>query len=240
MISDLIDTILAYIDSLKKEYGLYLTIHDSSGFLSRYMHRFVPYNIHSNPYCLCIKSNKTLWDTCIERQKKVVENCGNGAFFGMCYAGCEAYVVPITHGKDLSGFVSVSGYGADRERAMRKIARLCGQYHLDRAYLIETYDKFLVKTPPPPDFIQSRVTVICRLLELLRVKSDALYGAGEPERADGDYIFGHMLSYIEQNFRSGAKVRDIANACQCSVSFVNRLFRKRMGTSVGAYVNRLR
>ena len=240
MINTLIDDIILYIEFLKKEYGLHITLHDKIGFLSRHIHRLVPYNIHSNPYCLCVKSNKALWDKCIYRQEKVFERCSDGIFFGMCYAGIEEYVVPIENKTKILGFISVSGYSSDKAKAMERINYLCNEYFIDKKNITDIYNRSLEKHPPSIEFIKSTISTLSRLLELLYIKSIDLFGESKITNKDIDYIFGHILAFIEQNYRAKIYVSDISKACHCSISYVSHIFIKKTGCNISTYINNLR
>lgn len=242
MLNKILNTIVSYIEFLKKEFNLNITIHDCTEFLSPHMHRLVPYNIHSNPYCLYIKSEKVLWQKCINRQDKVMAHCDKvgGDFFGMCYAGVEEYVCPIIDENEKLGFISVSGYKNGSPLAKLKIDHLCSEYSLNKETTLQNYDEYLTSDIPSQQFIKNVITPLCHLFVLLRVKSKDLYGGESSNFSNSDHVLGHVLSYIEFNYRSDIKITDISKACHCSVSYISHLFKKRKGLTLRKYIGNLR
>lgn len=55
----MVTQITSYIDYLKRQHGLQITVHDRTGQLAPYMDALAGYNIHANAYCLYVKSQKT-------------------------------------------------------------------------------------------------------------------------------------------------------------------------------------
>ena len=100
-----VENIKNYLDFLINEKNLYVTLHGAGINKSS----LAPYNIHTNPYCLYVKSFCENWDECIKRQVSVYKKCADGAFFGSCYCGVGEYVFPVSYNGKTYGFVSVSG-----------------------------------------------------------------------------------------------------------------------------------
>jgi AraC family transcriptional regulator len=61
-------------------------------------------------------------------------------------------------------------------------------------------------------------------------------GALEPRGRDDDVVIAAAESFINANLAARIEVRDVARAAGYSPTHFARLFRARMGTSVGAYV----
>ena len=62
-----VENIKNYLDFLINEKNLYVTLHGAGINKSS----LAPYNIHTNPYCLYVKSFCENWDECIKRQSAV-------------------------------------------------------------------------------------------------------------------------------------------------------------------------
>ncbi len=235
----MMDAIIAYIEFLKSEYSLALTIHDQTGFLANQMYRLVPYNIHSNPYCLQVKSCKEAWDYCIVRQQKVFDRCQDGIFFGTCYAGVSEYVVPIRHQDCLLGFISVSGYRtAKHAAAQSRIDAVAKNYCLDKSALAACYEKYLCANPPSLEWVQTVITPLCCMLELYYVDNKSLCTNEFSENQAA--LYGRILSYIAHHYANPIKLSDISKACFCSVSHITQLFRAKHKLSVHQYITQLR
>ena len=105
--------ISAYIEYLKKEYHLLVSIH----FAEEYTYVFskskqlLQYNVHQNPYCFMIKNEKKKLNKCILCQKLALKKCrAHESYTGICHAKVLEYVCRIYTGNKAAGFVSVSGY----------------------------------------------------------------------------------------------------------------------------------
>ena len=235
----MVKRITAYLDYLKKQHGLQVTLHDRSAQLAPYMSELTFYNIHANPYCLCIKSQKGLWDLCRDKQSRVLAKCSGGPFFGMCYAGVEEFVVPFYSKGVVAGFVSVSGYKKNTDEAQRRRNTLSNEYHIDRELLNTLYDKHLNSDVPDMDFVLTLIEPLCAMLTLLCEKTEELY----PQKcygSDSNYIYGHILVYLRKNFAEKITLDDLSALCHCSKSYISHIFKKHSGLSVRAYVNQIR
>jgi len=107
------------------------------------MYMLSKYNIHDNPFCTLIKKSDDAWTHCVSCQKKIYEKLDNEPFWGMCYAGVEEYIFPIK-ADEVTGFISLSGYGIDSERAYKRISKVAKEYSLDSSQLKFAYDKKLI------------------------------------------------------------------------------------------------
>ncbi|MBR5309155.1 MAG: helix-turn-helix domain-containing protein [Clostridia bacterium] len=230
-----------YMGYLRNECGLHITVHDAGkGFIADNIVSISPYNVHSNGYCLYAKTKEEVWDKCIYNQKKVVEKLRrDGAFFGMCYMGVEEYVFPIKVGEDVVGFVSVSGYGINRERAYAKITRAASEFGLDKYELLRKYDEELSHDKPSDEFISTVIEPLCSMLSLIYITFGSKLEHGA--RAGGDnYVYGHILSYINRNYNKKITVDDLCALCHCSRSHISHLFTKKAGMGICEYINRKR
>lgn len=225
------DSIVRYIEYLRKECGLEITVHNRGLRLGGLMRCLVPYNIHYNPYCLYVKSSKTVWDACIKRQCKVYEKGADGTFFGCCYAGVSEFVVPIVYKKDMLGFISVSGYKGNADK-MRHFAE---KYGLDKRQTELCFHQHLKTEIPDQEWVETLIMPLAAML--------ALYHAQMPEfaaDASGEYIFSHALSYIHFHFNEKICLADVAAACHCSPSYISRLFHKKSGQTIQNYIRSCR
>ncbi len=91
-----------YLDYLSKKFKLEFCINDFTGLLfsdPKLSKVLQPYMIHKNPFCLYVKSNKTLYKKCYKTRDKILSKSEKvkKPFYGMCYCGIEEYVVPIVY-----------------------------------------------------------------------------------------------------------------------------------------------
>ena len=78
-------------------------------------------NIHNNPYCTFVKTKDEAWKKCVQCQQNVFNAYNNDYLFGMCYAGVEEYVFYVND----KTFISISGYGIDKEKAEKLVFSPC-------------------------------------------------------------------------------------------------------------------
>ncbi len=227
------ENIKAYVKYLSG-LGLDITVHrDKPVNASEF---FADLNVHSNPYCLLVKSKKQAWDKCISCQKNVMKEAGLGIpFEGMCYAGVWEYVFPMSE----AGFLCVSGYRKDEKKAQARMEKLCEKYGHDKNELKNAYEKYL--NPDIPDFHFVK-TLIYPLLAMF-----SLYYKNSPEAArkgifetNADYIYSHALWYIKNNFSDKITLEKLCAFCHCSPSYISHIFKTASGKSINAFTNELR
>ena len=66
-----VENIKNYILFLKRECGLYLTLHPYGDESLITQSELITFNIHDNPYCIYVKTLDGVWQHCIESQNKV-------------------------------------------------------------------------------------------------------------------------------------------------------------------------
>ena len=217
----LISDINQYIEHLNGQ-GLFVTVHGKgiSGLLE--------YNIHRNPYCALVKTDSEAWRKCINCQQKVFREYKREQFFGMCYAGMEEYVFFVND----KTFVSVSGYGIDKDNAKLRITRISKEFYLDKDELINVYENSLKHEK---EDVEVLIKPLCHMLYLLQmIKADV------PETETKNTVFDSLVSYVQYNFMNDITIDSVAQACACSPSTVSHLFKKHTGVSVMKYIHNLR
>ncbi len=138
MLDRLIDAIENYIKYLRKT-GLYVTVH---GDISEYIHSLPEIDIHSNPFCLMIKTEDCAWCKCIQSQQKIYNQNSSKPFWGMCYAGIEEYVFPLCSSSEIFGFVCVSGYAVNKKEAMRRINTVSKEFMINCGHLQHNFRRY--------------------------------------------------------------------------------------------------
>lgn len=230
-----------YITYLKEECGFNITVHDSgNGFISENIVSLIPYNVHSNGYCMYAKKCRAVWDGCLCNQKKVMERLKrDGAFFGMCFMGAEEFVFPINCGNEVIGFVSVGGYAKNCEKAYGRIFDAAKKYGIDYDMLIEKYNGELCREVPKFEYVATLAEPLCDMLALIGLKNGFTIRKNI-ENGGENYIYGHIVSYIEKNYMNKIGVDDLCLLCHCSRSYISHMFAKKSGMGICEYVNRKR
>lgn len=224
MKNKLITDINNYIDYLNT-LGFSVTVH------GKYASGFLIHNIHSNPFCTLVKTDPQAWQKCIACQQKVFREHKKEVIFGMCHAGMEEYVFFVND----KIFISVSGYGINRDKALPRIARLSKEYILGKDALLKVYDRSLKHDYENINHLSVLLRPLCHMLSLLDI-----WMADIPESDSDSRAFDAMLSYVHANYMKDITIADIAHACGYSESSVSHLFRQYCNASVKKYINQLR
>lgn len=215
-----IDNYISFLNSK----GLYVSVH------GKILSGLLKHNVHSNPYCSFIKTKYEAWQQCVKCQHKVFNVCNNDYLFGMCWAGVEEYVFYV----DAKTFVSVSGYGIDREKASQKIKRLSQRFKFDEKEILKVYEKALMHQVNCEE-IEVLVKPLCHMLSLLQLSIGDVSQSGSSSK-----IFDSVLAFVHGNFTQNISLRSIAEACSCSESTVSHLFKEYTNQPAKKYINDLR
>lgn len=219
-----------YIDYLASAHGLSISLHFNEGGIIN--ERFLKYNLHSNGYCLFLKSNPELWKNCISRQYKVYEKAQGGSFFGRCPAGVYEFVYPICFCEKIYGFISVSGYRKN-ENISPVLNRLCEKYDFNPKELEKIYFRELTEELPSKNILDSLIHPLCHLFELLYTRNPAK-GAG------GNDLYNRIKNYLHLHHTEKISIDDICRQFYCSRSSVSHIFKRTNGMSVTEYITMLR
>ncbi len=224
MQNGLIKDIDSYISFLNGK-GLMVSVH------GKIINGLIEHNLHKNPYCSFIKTDDDAWARCVKCQQKVFNACNNDFLFGMCWAGVEEYVFYV----DAKTFVSVSGYGVNKEKATERITRLSHEYHLDQSELLTIYEQGLKHETEPLQELKTLIRPLCHMLALLQITIGNISNIESKSKT-----FDSVLAFVQRNITQDITLRSIADACACSESTVSHLFKEYTGQSVKKYINNLR
>ncbi len=224
MTDTLIQDIDNYIEYLN-QCGYQITVH------GRTVSGITQHNIHTNPFCAYVKTDEIAWSKCVECQAKVLKEYEKGQIFGMCHFGLEEYVFFV----DDMTFVSVSGYGINKDKAMERISRFADGSTLKLNELKSIWEKNLNHSEEDINKLAIKIKPLCYMLNLLQTERD-----GVPWISTKNTLFDSVISYIQRNFMSPITIKDIAKACACSESTVSHIFKNNFGKTVNEYITELR
>lgn len=225
-----LSSIADYLHMLRDVHGLSISLHPDptrESLLST--SELMSFNIHRNPYCAFIKSNRAAGQHCVACQKKVTARCAQGACEGVCYAGVREWVYPITDGESCVGFISVSGYRVADYAPYRQ--RLQDAYGFDRAALTDAYGHLNGAFPDRWE-TNTLLTPLCQMLELAYRKADSPTAPVS--------FSDKVIRYIKQNRHRDISSRDICRELYCSRSHMSTVFNEATGTTIPAYITALR
>lgn len=238
MVSDIITSITEYTDYLKNSLHLQVSFSNIVNYYEQYMHIFHPYNVHYNPYCVCVKSNEKARPVCIQKQFKVLERSAKGIFYGACYAGVEEFVFPIKHDDTPLGFISVSGYRGHIGGAEEKIARISKKYGFSQDLLRTKYFTGLKENVPSLNTLRPLISPLCIMFEMLYINTPQK--ARNAESSKSRTVYTDILNYLCFNYTKNITLDDIARDLHYSKSYIRQLFRKKSSHSIMRYLTMLR
>lgn len=224
MKNKLIEDINNYISYLNNK-GLSVSVH------GKIIGGLLEHNVHNNPFCTFVKTNDDAWKKCEKCQQKVFGKCNEGRLFGMCYAGLEEYVFFV----DDKTFVSISGYGINKEKANERISRIAREFSFNKAELLAVYEQGLKHEKENLSELEILVKPLCHMLSLLQITIGEISNLQSKNK-----MFDSILSYVQRNVMQDITLRDISNACACSESTVSHLFKEYTNQSVKKYMNELK
>lgn len=224
-----IGKIKKYILYLKKECGLYPTLHPIKKESLILTSELINFNIHDNPYCTYLKSFPHVWRHCVERQGKVLDKCREGSFCGSCFAGCKEFVYPISNGKETVGFISVGGYRTEsHDGYLRETAK---KYSIPTGELRKIYST--LREAPSKEEIDTLILPLCDMLELAYLKS-------ESDSAPDEDFADRVLRYVKRYHTCDITLDDLCEHFNCSRFYISRKIGKRTGLTFREYLNGLR
>lgn len=218
--------ICAYIEFLKKEMNLYVSLH---GKIAR-LNLAVRDNIHLHPYCLFVKNKCNCQGECIMQQRKVISHGDKGDFFGVCYAGVGEFIYNIRDQDENFGFISVSGYRGDSDIVRAKLKKFAASHGISYEELCRLSDDFQIAPP------KEKIDTLIRPLQILCT----LYCINHKKQMHDGSIIWDILLYINEFYASHITMKDLSNKFNYSVSTLSHLFKRRTGVSLNKYIENLR
>ena len=224
-----VTSIKNYILYLKKECGLFITLHPKENENLIVPSELIAFNLHDNPYCIYLKSFPHAYQHCVERQGKVFDKCLNGSFCGCCFSGCMEFVYPISNGNKTIGFISVGGYKT--ENAAQYISATSEKYCIPLDNLANIYSK--LKEPPQKEELDTLIQPLCDMLELAYIRSAV------KTQSDESFIDG-VVMYVKQYHTCDITLEDLCKHFSCDRYYISHRFKKGTGQSFREFLNSLR
>lgn len=238
--TELVKQILSYTEYLINTTGWHITIHNFGMIPSAYTEKFLPYRVHKNPFCVHLKNNSEVWKRCMERQYSTMESISSPIHFGMCHCGVEEFVLTISHQKRTLGFISISGYRNNTEKALSKLSHIAEKYCLNLEELKKSYFDNLSSDVPDIKLVYTLTAPLIRMLELLYLYQTQLHAGLAQKPEDYASIFTQLLLHLEHSYREHITLDDLCQRFHCSKSYLSHMFKNQTGENINQYINRLR
>lgn len=242
-----IDGLIHYIKEVEKSLNAHIIIKDFIGFLDGYSESLEPlqqFYIHQSKYCMMIKGHHHLWNQCLygidlmsNKLKKTKK-----AYYGFCHAGVGEYIVPIMVTQkgesQVIGAVTLGGFysreWSKKRDGLEEVYRIKSS-ELDKNYEISFHENVYDLT-----MIEEKLAVVAEYIGLLCQDQIFQDHGKQKNQFDQNYIIGHAMAYIKNHFKENIQLKEVADFCHCSPSYISHNFKKVTGKTLKAYVNHLR
>jgi AraC-like DNA-binding protein/ligand-binding sensor protein len=238
-----------YLKQLKTEHQYSLCVTDYAGFLPAAQDLFealLPFQIHCNPFCMLVKSNRELWKQCVQKKGMILKKCLNHRepFYGMCYFGVGEIIIPIHYQQVLLGCIHVGAFTANRDTSIYRLEKVSRQFNMDTNLLREHFERYVANPPPTMDDINARMQIVVEYIthmypHLASTHPDSKKYYKNRMSMEAQ-VLTHTIEYVHQHYRNNITLGDIAHFTHCSPSYISHLFKKNIKMNIKAYVNKLR
>lgn len=243
MVEIIIKEIKAYLYFLEKQYGWSMYIYPVKNIAGRYAGQFIDFSAHTNEYCRYLKSEDRLWEKCLQRKQGLLKKSKSGIFYAVCHGGVGEYILPILEDEEPIGFLSVGVFGQKRQEAREYLTAIKKMNGLSIEAATYFYENMLCPEIPDAHFVESLAAPAARLFAYLNeqinkkeLSRKANFSFPSPKEA----VNVQILNYIHHAYRKKITVKQVAEFCNCSESYLNHLFKKMNGMCISNYVNAYR
>ncbi|MBE7037548.1 MAG: helix-turn-helix transcriptional regulator [Ruminococcaceae bacterium] len=214
----LISNITSYLNYLIKNCNLNVSVHFTTDIFellpSDIVSMLLPYNSHTNAYCIMAKSINH--HKCLLNQKNLLTKCQNKKeFCYVCHAGVKEYIYPVCKDNCAVGFIAVTRY---RQNIPAKNGILN----------LKLWENTL-DTQLPLTLCNSVIPPLCIMIEKLLT---AYF-----KKNDNEYNL--IIQYLNE-YHANILLSDLAKHFNRSNSHISHLFKKESGMTIRAYCNDLK
>lgn len=238
-----------YLNFLQQHFNLTITIKMQKSWVDfqtkELQMALIPFMLHNNPYCSLIKSNKSLLRKCCSMGKYIEKKCikDRAPFYGYCHACAGEFIMPVfAGGNELIGIMSAGNFQSNNPKSIRRIDKMNASGTFENGYILECYNK-LPQTPPLSiDMLEKALGIAVKYLADLYsgpVTGNFTHSYDEFHTNENG-ILGKVLDIISKHSEQALSVPELASKCNCSVSFLNHLFKSSTGTNIRSYINWVR
>lgn len=229
----LTDEIDRYINRLKNDYGLSVTLHPTGREYLISNSSLIKYNFHNSAYCTYVKSNREAMRTCVKKQSAIEKKLlTEEVFTGVCHAGVKERVYGFYLRDKYLGFISVSGYKADKEIYVPRIKKICNDYLFTYDDTLEIYERLSDKFPDT-EMLDSLIFPLRRMIEYGNMIFENII-------SEKNSLYVEIIRYLNEHFCDDISLKTLSVIFAASVSQISHTFKKYNGRSVRDYINMLR
>jgi YesN/AraC family two-component response regulator len=156
----------------------------------------------------------------------------------MCHAGVEEFVYPIKCKSDNIGFISVSGFRSNKDKAFHKIKKLTDEFKIDYNKTIELYNEYLNPEVPEKTTMDVVITPLICMIELVYL--NWIISHENDMQTNTDTLYIYVLRHIKLYYNQRITLESLSNTFGYSESYISRVFKRNNGKSINEYICNLR
>lgn len=236
-----------YFAFAEKEYNIHICIKDYCGFIpvnKELDEALQPYLVHTNAFCMYIKSEKAVYHRCLTMIRKMNHRCQRkcATFFGMCHAGLYEYVTPIVSGGSVIGTINIGFFPGDERLSLHRIRHVCRESQtLREEDAIRLFYQSISAPRISPEALIPAMELIAEYLSMTYDTMQSTHRSGTHRyNSMENTILSHASEYIRQNFLNHISIAELADFCHCSESHLSHIFKRRMNVNINTYINKVR
>lgn len=230
-----------YLEFLERQYGWRMRIHNIEKIAGKFAPLLSEFSAHHNPYCRYLKSEDAAWKACLQGKEKVLKKSEKGIFYGRCHGGVGEFILPVFSNKQAVGFLSVGEFRDAAEDTEQIFKRLTSKFNLLPEIVEELYKSSLNAYVPNLDFVETIAAPCARMLEFICLLQTQLMDRQKMQWHSSRSAMNYRIrNYIHHFYNKKISVRQIAEFCSCSESYIHHLFSGMNGMGIRAYINTYR
>jgi AraC-like DNA-binding protein len=230
------------LECIEGTWGIEIVINDFTGALLNDP-AFLPlldrFYIHKNPFCMAVKQQESGWEKCMSQKECLKRYCQTrkDAFTGICYAGHEELVIPITcNGSSFAAF-AVGGFTLHHPFRLSRMRKTGMNFSIDLPSIkkndLAIIEKLLYAPAAAVGLWYTRKSIESRI----QPESELVSGT---HISSSQYILAHALEYMKQNFTDPIGRQEIAAFCRCSASTLSHIVKRSTAKSIPDHLRQMR
>ena len=239
-----------FLQTVQNLYQMEIVVKDFVDFLGSHPElkkELAPFLVHKNRYCMEMKHERDMLEVCYASTLRLADVCAKRKtpFYGVCPFGFIEYTLPVLCDGIAVGAICCGPFLGEDKQADWRLKRNAARYDLPFDELRAERDGHALKDMPPPEELQGLLGLaadfISRTIFDGRTKQQTLRNRQAAELISRkSYIILNIAEYIRQYYPQNISLQTLCEHCRCSKSYISHEFKKEMGYSVKAYLNKVR
>lgn len=223
------------LEGLCRGKGMHICVHDISGVLqSPALALPDRFQVHATAFCDAAKATPRGYRVCVRCKTMANDRAQRerALFYGPCCYGVFKVAQPVEINGRVACIVYLSSLSMDSKREARLRESACSFTGASLARLQAEAETFELVTELEPYLAIARL--VAGYIQTLYRQS------GQASATEGHWAVEAIRRYAEASWQQSVRLEDVARLYHINSQYAGRLFRRQMGCSFHAYLNRLR